>query len=135
VTGGRVQVMRGCNVTLGWDALMTVGAGTFLNDGTHIVCHDEVCIGEDCAISWGVRIIDTDVHQLVRAGTEGDKTRLVAIGNHCWIGAGSTVLKGATLGDGCVVAANSLVTGQHAGGQLLVGAPVRAADKDVDWRH
>jgi len=131
---GRVQVMRSSSITVGYDATLAVGAGTFLNDGASIVCHDHVTIGRDCAISWGVRILDTDVHELVRDGVGGARHRPVVLGDRCWLGAGATVLKGVTLGDDTVVGAGSVVTADGTGGQLLVGSPARVVATGVTWR-
>lgn len=130
---GRVQFMRSSSVTIGYDATLSVGPGTFLNDGASIVCHERVAIGRGCAISWGVRILDTDVHELVRGGVAAGRHRPVVVGDRCWLGAGAIVLKGVTLGDDCVVGAGSVVTSDALAGQLLVGAPARVVDKDVTW--
>lgn len=133
--GGRVQVMRGCTITVGYDARLSIGAGTFLNDGATVMCDQQVAIGADCAISWGVRIMDTDVHRLVRGGVAVPNRAPVTIGDHCWIGAGATVLKGACLGIDCVVGAGSVVTGTSSGAELLVGSPARAREGQITWHH
>jgi acetyltransferase-like isoleucine patch superfamily enzyme len=133
--GGRVQLMRSCTVTVGYDARLTIGAGTFFNDGASVVCDQQVAIGADCAISWGVRIMDTDVHRLVRGGVAVANRAPVTIGDHCWIGAGATILKGAFLGIDCVVGAGSVVTGTSSGAELLLGSPAKARESQISWRH
>jgi acetyltransferase-like isoleucine patch superfamily enzyme len=132
---GRVQVMRAATVSVGYDARLRIGGGTFVNDGASLVCDDEMTIGRDCAISWGARIIDTDVHQLVRAGDARPRTAPVSLGDRCWIGAGAIVLKGVVLASDCVVAAGSVVTRSAADGRLLLGAPAHDAGYAVSWRH
>jgi maltose O-acetyltransferase len=49
----------------------------------------------------------------------------IAIGNRCWIGAKAVILKGASLGDGCVVGASSVVTCSVEPGQVVAGVPAR----------
>jgi acetyltransferase-like isoleucine patch superfamily enzyme len=132
---GRVQVMRAATVTVGYDARLSIGAGAFVNDGASVVCDQEVDIGRDCAISWGARIMDTDVHQLVRGQDEEARHAPVRIGDRCWIGAGAVVLKGVELANDCVVGAGSVVTRSAGPGLLLVGAPAKAGARDVSWRH
>jgi acetyltransferase-like isoleucine patch superfamily enzyme len=49
----------------------------------------------------------------------------VTIGNRCWVGAKAVILKGARLGDGCVVAAGAVVNGVVESGQVVAGVPAR----------
>jgi acetyltransferase-like isoleucine patch superfamily enzyme len=50
----------------------------------------------------------------------------VSIGDDVWLGANVTVLKGAQIGDGCVVATGAVVTaGQYPARSILAGAPAR----------
>jgi acetyltransferase-like isoleucine patch superfamily enzyme len=132
---GRVQVMRAATVTVGHGATLTMASGTFVNDGATVVCLQQVDIGLDCAISWGVRLLDTDVHELVRDATAAPRHLPVSIGDRCWIGAGATILKGVRLGPDCVVAAGSVVTRSAAQGQLLGGVPATVLADSVSWRH
>lgn len=50
----------------------------------------------------------------------------IVIESNCFIGAHCFVLKGVTLGSGCVVAANSVVTKSFPAGSVIAGSPVRA---------
>jgi acetyltransferase-like isoleucine patch superfamily enzyme len=103
-----------------------------------LVIHDDVYIGDDCLISCaagieihpfvmlahGVQVFDNDSHPLDTAYREadyraarkgvGERPHIAAapitIEANVWVGFGSTVLKGITLGTGCVVAACSVVT-------------------------
>lgn len=47
----------------------------------------------------------------------------IKIGNNCWIGAGAVFLDGAELGDGCVVAANAVVTKKFPSNSVIGGVP------------
>jgi acetyltransferase-like isoleucine patch superfamily enzyme len=49
----------------------------------------------------------------------------VRIGERVWLGSGVRVLQGATVGDGTVVGANSVVTRALPANVLAVGAPAR----------
>jgi acetyltransferase-like isoleucine patch superfamily enzyme len=131
---GRVQIMRSCQVSVWYDATMSVGHGTFFNDGAHAFCQQQLTVGRDCAISWGVTVTDSDVHQLVRGGVESPRHAPVVIGDGCWLGSGSTVLKGVRVGDGAVVAAGAVVATDVAAGALVGGVPARPIDHGVTWR-
>lgn len=49
----------------------------------------------------------------------------VTICNHCWIGASVIILPGVTLGDFCVVAANSVVNTSFPSYSIIGGTPAR----------
>ncbi len=49
----------------------------------------------------------------------------VTIGRDVWIGAKATILKGVTLGDGCIVGANAVVTKSFPAGSIIGGVPAR----------
>ena len=49
----------------------------------------------------------------------------VKIGNRCWIGAKVVILKDVELGDGCIVAAGSVVTRNVPAGAVVAGIPAR----------
>ena len=49
----------------------------------------------------------------------------IKIGSNCWIGAKVTMLDGAVVGDGCVIAANAVVKGQYPSNVLIGGIPSR----------
>jgi acetyltransferase-like isoleucine patch superfamily enzyme len=129
---GRVQIMRACHIGVNPDAILTIGADTFFNEGSWVVCYSATTIGSGCAISWGVRIIDTDVHKLVR-DNETMPHAPVHIGKDCWIGTNAIVLKGAQLGDGSVVAAGAVVTSKIPPRSLVAGVPARVVREDVTW--
>lgn len=129
---GRVQIMRACNVGINHDATLTIGTDTFFNEGSSVVCYSATTIGPGCAISWGVRIMDTDVHKLVRDG-DASPHAPVHIGKDCWIGANAIILKGTQLGDGSVVAAGAVVTSEVPPKSLMAGVPARIMRENVTW--
>lgn len=56
----------------------------------------------------------------------------IHIGKNCWIGAGSVILPGVTLGDGSVIGAGSVVTKDIPSGVVAVGNPCRVLRKIGD---
>lgn len=49
----------------------------------------------------------------------------IKIGKNCWIGAKVTFLDGASIGDGCVVAAGAVVRGQFPDNTVIAGVPAK----------
>ena len=47
----------------------------------------------------------------------------IIIGDNCWFGANVTVLQGVTIGNGCVIAAGSVVTKDVPDNAMIAGVP------------
>ena len=85
-------------------------------------------IGQDTLIGPNVSILSGnyrigDLHQPIRL--QGETSKGVRIGANVWIGASSTILDGAEIGAGCVVSANSVVTGRLPPNAVVAGNPAR----------
>lgn len=107
---------------------LTVGDGTFIGEFANIrTAGQPISIGRTCLLSQHISIVGS--HHGTAAGTpvvdqpwhgEG-----VQLGDDVWVGAGSTILSGARIGDGAIVAANSVVRGVVAPGDIVAGSPAR----------
>lgn len=91
-------------------------------------------MGNDCGISWECQFLDEDFHELNYEGQENQKARNIRVGNHVWIGSRVTVLKGAVIPNGCVVAANTVVNKEFTEENcLLAGNPAKVVKRNVSW--
>jgi len=130
--GGKVSVSRGTRIWVGGDATVEIGDGTFIHVDSSIMCWERVTIGAHCAISWNVNILDGNQHDLIIRGTSWPKTTPVEVGDNVWIGTGVTLV-GASIGDGAVVGACSLVTAIVPDKALATGNPAQVVAKDIAW--
>ena len=112
-------------------AVIEIGDGTFVNHRTELVAHEGVRLGRDCLLAWDVLVLDSDSHSV----DGGPRSAPVTIGDRVWIGCRATVLKGVTIGDGAVVAACSVVTGDVPAGALVAGNPARVVREGVTWQE
>lgn len=87
--------------------------------GTWINSCKTVHIGHNVNIAHNVTITSSD-HNLLNPLDNG-VTKEVVIGDYCWIGAGSIILKGVVLGCHTVVAAGSVVTKSFPDGYCIIG--------------
>lgn len=55
--------------------------------------------------------------------------RPVVIGDDCWIGGTVTILPGVTIGEGCTIAANAVVTKDIPAWSVAMGAPAKVVKK------
>lgn len=132
--GDKVQLHRGVKLSCygaHGKAQLTIGGGTAIGDRTEIHCGERVQIGRDCNISWDCCIMDRDYHKL---DSEEEVVRPVTIGDRCWIGCNSLILKGVTLGEGAVVAAGSVVTKDVPARTLVGGNPARVIRENIEWK-
>ena len=107
---------------------LTIGDYTNINHHSEIRCDECVMIGSYCQVSYGVRVWDTNTHCIIDYqqrrkitelhypyfGYESTKpsTRPVTIGDDCWLGERSAILKGSNLGDRSIVGFNTSVLGK-----------------------
>jgi len=111
-------------------ARITVGDGARLH-GCCIHAWSSVSLGRRCLVAAGAQLLDAHGHaaemRFARVRTRlRDEPEPIELGDHCWIGLGALVLKGARLGEGCVVAAYSVVgAGAYPAFSVLAGAPAR----------
>ncbi len=122
---------RGCMISVRPGALLRIGQNSYIGDRGLIAVSKSLEIGADCAISWGITILDDDGHVLENA----EPCLPIRIGNHVWIGCNVTVLKGSTIGDGSVVAAGAVVSGQFPEKCLIGGVPAKILRQNIQWTN
>ncbi len=119
-----------------WDEIQTpeivIGNNCSFGAYNHITSANKIIIGNDCLTGRWVTISDnshgsTDFESLTLAPT---KRRLyskgpVMIGNNVWIGDKATILAGVSIGNGVVVAANSVVTKDVPSFCVVAGIPAK----------
>jgi lipopolysaccharide O-acetyltransferase len=115
---------------------LTVGDGTVVHPFANIAAVRSVEIGQDVLIASHCFITDHDHDWLDPFDPASLNRRLLSsptkIGNRCWLGERVSVLKGATIGDGCVIGAHSVVTGTIPPFSVALGAPARVVRS---WDH
>lgn len=106
------------------EAKLTIERNAFINFGTEISLVKEVFIGASSLIGIDCLIYDTDWHSL--DGLDRDvPVAPTRIGRGVWLGARVIVMKGVSIGDNTVVAANSVVTNDLPNNVLAGGSPAR----------
>ena len=124
------------------DGVIEIGERAYIGDDCIVSCATSVAIGAYVLLGHGVQIFDNDSHPLdpeARAEdwhailTGGRRPPIdaapVRIENHAWVGAGSFVLKGVTIGAGAVVGAGSVVTKDVPAGGVAMGNPARVMEQ------
>lgn len=130
---GDLILYEGVKVRIAKNAKCSFGHHTYLNRSATIDCTLEVHIGDYCAISDNVQILDSDFHTIIHEGKTSEKSKPIHIGNHVWIGRSAIILKGVTIGDGAIVGAGSVVTRDVPPRCLVAGNPARVIKENVEW--
>jgi glycosyltransferase involved in cell wall biosynthesis/acetyltransferase-like isoleucine patch superfamily enzyme/ubiquinone/menaquinone biosynthesis C-methylase UbiE len=131
---------------------VTIGDRSSIGHGCMFVVtqDDGIVIGNNVMISWNCTLIDTNAHATdpivrsndaydwllgIRAGKPGlfkdwsaVRSKPIVIEDQVWVGFGSAIMKGVTIGRGAVVAANSVVTDNIPAYTVHGGNPARFID-------
>lgn len=110
----------GAAIRIGHDVGMT---------GATIVAANAITIGDRVLIGANTTIVDTDFHPIDAAARRRDilagAHAPVRVEDDAFIGMGCLILKGVTLGAGCVIGAGSVVTRDVPPGAMAAGNPAR----------
>lgn len=129
------NVVIGHNTTIECTGgLQNVGKGIFIGNRTTFGSNcffgavGGIEIGDDVVAGQFIRFHSenhnySDLDVLIK--NQGVSNKGIKIGNNCWIGAGAVFLDGAELGDGCVVAANAVVTKKFLENSIVGGIPAK----------
>lgn len=107
-----------------------VGPGTWIGPFTLLDGSGGLEIGSFCSISAGVQIYTHDTVAWALTGGEATPERAPSrIGSRVYLGPNAIVAKGVTIGDGCVIGANSLVLEDIPEGSKAFGTPCRVVGR------
>jgi acetyltransferase-like isoleucine patch superfamily enzyme len=110
------------------NALIQTGSHFAMTGGT-ICAAEQIIIGDHVSVGANTTIIDTDFHPVSYELRLGDSSagasKPVTIADHVFIGMNCIILKGVSLGYGCVIAAGSVVTKDIPDGVIAGGNPAR----------
>lgn len=95
--------------------LVTLGDNVFISVNANFVCHDGSTLP-----------FRRDIPDLELAGE-------ISVGNNVFIGMGALVLPGVSIGNDCIVGANSVVTKSVPDGAIVAGNPARIVGETADF--
>ncbi len=118
--GCNCQFEAGCDLQVHGQGRLIVGQRVYMNRYCMVSAHGSVEIGDNCIFGPGVKIFDNN-HKFDKMN--GVKTNLsigsVKIGKNCWIASNTIILKGADIGDHCVIGAGCIVKEKIPSGSLV----------------
>lgn len=119
-----IQVFKGATLRFGSGAT---------NMGLKIVCSEKIWIGDHTHIGRDVWIRDNNGgHVVIQKGYTNSSP--VTIGNYVWICSNVQIMKGVTIGDGAIIASNSVVTNNVPSHCMVSGNPAQIIAENIIWR-
>lgn len=118
---------------------IVVGDRCGFNGHARLLAHEPatISIGPGCLVASEVDITVSDMHSIIEvsSGKRINPAQDVWIGEKVWIGQRGMVLKGARIGEGTIIGACSVVTGEIPPYSLAVGSPAKVVRQGVTWQH
>jgi acetyltransferase-like isoleucine patch superfamily enzyme len=119
----------GCWLTLAPEGEIEIGEGCFLNRGTMIAAQGRVTIGDHVMFANNCFIGDAehrfDDPELPVTWQGFTSKGPVEIGANTWFGVNCAVTSGVSVGERCVIGANSVVTRDLPARHICAGAPAK----------
>ena len=123
---------------IGTKPTLIIGDNCEMGDMTHIVAYEKVEIGNNVLIASKCFISDTN-HGTYNGDKQDspelppNKRKLVSkpvkIGDNVWIGENVVILAGSKIGNGCVIGANTVISGEYEEKSVIIGSPGRVFKK------
>ena len=115
-----------------YSSSITIGDNCYIAPNTHITSINKITIGDNALIGRCVTITDNSHGQLVADQLKTSPAFRplyskgeVVIGKNVWMCDKATITAGVTIGDGCIIAANAVVTKSVPPYSLVAGNPAR----------
>lgn len=120
--GNNIGLRNNVFLSVRGGAKLSIGDNVFINNGCNIVAHQNISIGKNTKFGQNVLVFDHDYDYKVDGGVSAKvyKNSDVIIGEGCWIGAGSIILRGSRIGDNSIVGAGCVLKGKYPKGSLIV---------------
>jgi acetyltransferase-like isoleucine patch superfamily enzyme len=138
---GDFELGHGVRISLARNAKLFIG-GRLNETSSGITCNTLIMvetlmrIGKDCIIAWDCYLTDSDWHDILHEGRKIERSIPVEIGDHVWVGHGCSILKGAVIGAGSIVASQTMVLrGNYQPRALLAGIPAKIIRSEVEWKR
>ena len=132
-----IGLSQRCIIVAKFGGNIVINEGVAMS-GCTIYSMDSITIGRNTDIGSGCKIIDNDFHPLPysqrypKEQLDKVKKRPIVIGEGCFLGANSIILKGTTLGNNVIVGAGSVVCGSFPDNVIIAGNPARVVKENKE---
>jgi acetyltransferase-like isoleucine patch superfamily enzyme len=135
--GDDVEVRRDTSFMM-WGGSLEIAGGNILSWANVIHCASSIRLGRMTSTNEFVTIVDSS-HYFTTPEEffyHNTKTGPIEVGMNTWICSKATLARNAKIGDHCIIAGNSIVTGEVPSGHLASGVPATIVrELDLPWRQ
>ena len=119
-------------------ASLAIGSECAFNGSVNLYQHEasSMTIGRNCLFGGGALLTTSDMHSIIslQDSQRINPAKDIAIEERVWLGAGVTVLKGVTVGEGSAIGAHSVVSRSVRRNCLVAGNPAALVREGITWR-
>lgn len=131
---GRIGIAEGCDILIGKKSKVHFGNNFSAGKNFYLSSNTGVSFGENVLLGWNVAIRDSDGHSVIINGEKKKSEKPIAIGNHVWIGADTTLLKGSVVKDNSIIATKAVVTKAFDEENVVIGGfPATIIERGINW--
>ncbi len=135
--GDHVEVRRDTTFMM-WGGSLELAGENILSWGNVIHCASSIRLGRMTSTNEWVTIVDSS-HYFTTPDEffyHNTKTGPIEVGVNTWICSKATLARNAKVGDHCIIAGNSIVTGEVPSGHLASGVPAQIVrELELPWKR
>jgi len=138
--GDNVIIGGGCRFVIQGDNIkIKIGDRCSISGGNIEFCAQEdnmyIELGEHCLLSHDICIRTSDAHPIydLHSNARINYAKPVVVGKDVWIAPNTKIMKGANIGNGCIIGSDTMVNDTIPSNCLAVGHPATVVKENVYW--
>lgn len=139
VIGSGCMIGTNCSFWISGDNIeIRVGKDSSFTTTCHINASESgsrIVIGEEAMFSNNIIVRTSDDHPIydMTTGARINPAKDVEIGEHVWIAPNTKIMKGAVIGDGCIIGSDSTVNKEIPANSMAVSRPAKVVKTNIRW--
>jgi acetyltransferase-like isoleucine patch superfamily enzyme len=135
--GFNTMILSSTYIIANNNAEIFIGDNSYISKEVILHARSRIVIGKNVLVGQQVRIMDYDGYQIFLEKTDKafNTVKPVIIKDKVWIGFRATILKGVTIGENSIVAANSCVTFDVPNNVIVAGNPAKIVKENIRWER